>query len=438
MKKREKNKMFLVLILLITITIGYAAIATTLKINGTSDVKRATWNVHWQNPNVVEGSTSQNVPVLSENNTVATFTATLTEPGDFYEFTIEAINEGSLDAMIETISSKMNGEELNSENLPAYLEYSITYDNGSEIKNNDELNSGDIQVYRVKLKYRQDVDPSVLEELDHTFNFEFSLKYVQKRGNQTPKIKLCRRTTNLHKETCNADDNNYCKRTHQTGEEIVYGNLSNTDTLNVGDALDCDVDGNNRYDADERFYYLRTLNNKEVLVFYSNVEKGNPNNKYYAPYDSDGNPTVNGPKTAILDLPTEKQWRRVKLLNNTRDIYDNNSSVKLSNFSYNGYAARLLNVNDLDAGCNSNLTGQVIGNRGALDNCEFLYENTAYADGNSSTKLNSYWIENIFQYNTNLTYIIATYSGNLGTPSANSTNIGVRPVIEVNLSDIEL
>ena len=45
-KKRNK-KLFLMLILVLAVSIGYVAIATTLKINGTTTVKGARWNVYW-------------------------------------------------------------------------------------------------------------------------------------------------------------------------------------------------------------------------------------------------------------------------------------------------------------------------------------------------------------------------------------------------------
>ena len=56
MKKNKNQKVFIFLVLLLAISVGYALIATTLKINGSSNVKSARWNVYWDNLQVKEGS----------------------------------------------------------------------------------------------------------------------------------------------------------------------------------------------------------------------------------------------------------------------------------------------------------------------------------------------------------------------------------------------
>ncbi len=49
--KKKKNSSFVViaLLLIVTISIGYAALSTTLNINGTSTIKTQTWDVHFAN-----------------------------------------------------------------------------------------------------------------------------------------------------------------------------------------------------------------------------------------------------------------------------------------------------------------------------------------------------------------------------------------------------
>ena len=47
--KKKKNSSFVViaLLLIVTISIGYAALSTTLNINGTSTIKKQTWSVYF-------------------------------------------------------------------------------------------------------------------------------------------------------------------------------------------------------------------------------------------------------------------------------------------------------------------------------------------------------------------------------------------------------
>ena len=49
MKKKfnRKSKLFLILIIISVIALGYSLISTTLNINGTASIKSNTWNIHY-------------------------------------------------------------------------------------------------------------------------------------------------------------------------------------------------------------------------------------------------------------------------------------------------------------------------------------------------------------------------------------------------------
>lgn len=189
-KNRRDNKAKYLLILLLLIAVGYAAIATTLKINGSADVKSARWNVYWENPQVLSGSVTNTAPTLSESDTKATFNVTLNEPGNYYEFTIDAVNNGTLDAKIDTDGivkqvKNASGEVVN----PTILKYEVTNNDAGHtaIQEGHILakKSGDNptkETYRVRVEYRNDegINPSDLDDSnDLVFTIEFSVKYVQ-------------------------------------------------------------------------------------------------------------------------------------------------------------------------------------------------------------------------------------------------------------------
>lgn len=98
-----------VIVLFLLFGIGYAYLSCNLTINGTSSINNATWDIHFENISVTSGSVSANTPVIDTNKTTVTYDVTLTNPGDFYEFTVDVVNEGSIDGMIDSISSKLNG-----------------------------------------------------------------------------------------------------------------------------------------------------------------------------------------------------------------------------------------------------------------------------------------------------------------------------------------
>jgi len=104
MKNKKRNKLLILLLVLLGVTIGYASLATTLKINGTTNINKNTWSVYWANLGNYAGVTpeegdeptigpdAQNVP-----NSLIEFAVTLDQPGDFYEFQVDAVNVGSMD-----------------------------------------------------------------------------------------------------------------------------------------------------------------------------------------------------------------------------------------------------------------------------------------------------------------------------------------------------
>lgn len=125
-KKDSKKTVYLLLLLILGISVGYAALSATLKINGTSIIKSAKWSVHFgedaNDIQVTEGSvTGDNVTTPARiksgtNNTEIEFSVNLPEPGDFYEFTAQVVNDGTLDAVIggETpVTLEVKAHELN-------------------------------------------------------------------------------------------------------------------------------------------------------------------------------------------------------------------------------------------------------------------------------------------------------------------------------------
>ena len=160
--KDKKSKYLIVLLLLLIIGIGYAAIQSNLNIKGTALIKISGWNVHFENLHVTDGSVAINktagdvaASIEETNKTTVDYVVSLNKPGDFYEFTVEAVNGGTIDAKIESIVSIMNNETITT--LPTYLEYNVTNLDGSAIEVNHSLNSGVRETYKVRVAYSQDL-----------------------------------------------------------------------------------------------------------------------------------------------------------------------------------------------------------------------------------------------------------------------------------------
>ena len=87
---KDNIKVFLILLIL-CLGIGYAYINSDLNINGTAQVNSANWDVHWANVQVKTGSVSADSPTIS-NQTTVNYSVVLNTPGDYYEFTVDAVN----------------------------------------------------------------------------------------------------------------------------------------------------------------------------------------------------------------------------------------------------------------------------------------------------------------------------------------------------------
>ena len=192
-RNKKENIIMILLLLIVGLGIGYALISTDLTINGVGKFNNQSWDVHFEdltlNPNNV--TLSQGDVAASLNHTTMTditFTVTLQEPGDFYEFEVTAVNNGSLDAMIGLITNNLNSNPISAQNpVPTYARYTATYSDGIAIAPNHLLGAGYSETYKVRLEYRTDIDAEDLPDTVQTLTFNFGVQYVQADANAIPK-----------------------------------------------------------------------------------------------------------------------------------------------------------------------------------------------------------------------------------------------------------
>ena len=183
MKNRKRRDYLGVLLLLVVgLSVGYALLRTNLTINGTSKIKGNTWDIHFENLNVTDGSVELSdgdvaAVINTTTRTDVSYAVTLKEPGDFYEFTVDAVNAGTIDGMIESITSKLNNTPITT--LPAYLDYSVTYSDGKEIAVNHLLKAGKTEKYQVRIEFKKDIESSDLPTTEQTLTLDFGVVYIQ-------------------------------------------------------------------------------------------------------------------------------------------------------------------------------------------------------------------------------------------------------------------
>ena len=162
-KKHTKNIILMSLICIsLVMAIGYSALSSNLKINGTSnissDFKVIFTNIQEGTKNGVKSSTS------SFTNTTATFTVDLEKPGSTMEYILTVENQGSLDAYLESIEGldEANGT------APTYITFKL-----SGITRYTRLNAEESKTFKVIVTYDESATeiPEESKQLTLTLNF---------------------------------------------------------------------------------------------------------------------------------------------------------------------------------------------------------------------------------------------------------------------------
>ncbi len=192
MKNRKKrNKIYLYLLVILGLTVGFALLSTTLNINGTAGIKKNTWDIHWDKNSiqVTENSVQAETPTVTEDGQKVSYEVTLELPGDFYEFTIDAVNAGTIDGMVNiggltpTIKNKTTGEVTT---LPSYIKYSVTYADGSPIEEFHKLakrvdaDTPTREKFKIRIEY--DSNSKELSDDDKEFEIDDDLPYIPDDG----------------------------------------------------------------------------------------------------------------------------------------------------------------------------------------------------------------------------------------------------------------
>ena len=468
--ERTRNIILIVLaVCLIGITVAYATLSQNLNISGVANVDKTSWNIHFTNVLTpkVEGDASGGKAVLNGESTVITISeGILKAPGDKIVYTFDVINEGDLPAEVELTTTQMEScrAEDNSD-VTSYcdkIDLDLVYSETKEkVQKNDRLLVGETKTLNLIITYDKDklltslpTTPITLSNITSIINYTMLAKENSEVPEQPVSNVICKRATTLHTEECTQTDEMYhCSGAGYTvngtkgTSTITYGNLGSKGVLQSGDAFDCDVNGDKEYNSStERFYYVSDYYNTTTkafesdtatLIYYNNVNAGNPDNNATFEYDEIGNNWY-GPRAAIVQLPTTSQWGNISLKNESRAILNENGGNTTaggtlpSNFSYSGYAARFLTIQELKKSCNNISTRQ----EGELDNCNYLLENTIYSNSNMGNW--GYWLEtpesayDVYVWNVDggSRYV---YSNTVWT----SGGFGIRPVIEVSKTKID-
>ena len=448
----KKQSVYLIALFFVSVFmgIGYSYLSSTLSINGYTTVYKNNWDVHFENLEIKSGSVSSGTSSIVENSTIVSYQVPLANTSDYYEFTVDVVNAGSIDAMIGSV---VNNGITSAQST--YIEYSASYTSDREVKEKDLLPAGSSQKILVRVKYKGDIPNSSLPTEDQTLNLSLNINYIEAHNEVEVEKPVCKRAKTLHTDVCNIRTADNATAYHCMGagysvsQIFTYGSLGTSGTLTRGDAFDCDVNGDQKYDPDtERFYYVTSLENNAdyaVLVYYNQVKNGEPKSKESdssGMYDSSNNPSVNGPISLLPNLPTTSQWKNVSLTNTIRKIKDELGN-EYGTINYSGYAARLLTSQELAGGCNKNFSelynADGSSNIGKIDrNCQYILENSQFTReiSDPDTVHPCFTLENIYSADNNKVFYLSGWGRAFSINNASNTWLSAKPVIEVSKDKI--
>ena len=180
MKKRYKTYLLLFLVLVLSFSLGYAYLNSTLYINGTSIINANVWDVELENLNITAGSIAA-IEEPTVNNTETAFSVKLANQDDFYEFTVDVVNNGDVDAklgnLVETTGLTEEQEQ--------YFDYTLTYQNNEPIQVNQLVKKDEFVRLKSKVEYKDTVIATSVPESVKTLNLGFKLNYDLDDGTGT-------------------------------------------------------------------------------------------------------------------------------------------------------------------------------------------------------------------------------------------------------------
>ena len=196
MFKMTKNKKILLassisLAVIIILGIVYAAFTQQLNINGSATGRTSKWDIHFENlSNVSLNGTAKELtsPTINNNSTtIGNYSISVTSPGDYAEYTFDVVNAGDYDATLTGLqktspSCQGTGDNGSTDatNVCGKLTYTLTYENGTTVSQNDTLKSKETKTMKLKLLYQEFNDASLLPKMDVTISgLGITLTYTQ-------------------------------------------------------------------------------------------------------------------------------------------------------------------------------------------------------------------------------------------------------------------
>ncbi len=218
MEKERSVKILIISILFMLIaglTVAFAALSTTLNIKGTAYLDAAKWGIKFEN--LSEPVKVGNASVVGTSKIEETKSAEITginvglsTPGDKVTYTVDLVNEGTINAKIDNIEKTVLTSE-----QQKYLTFKVTDRDGREVSEGDILSKGETRNLTITIEFIKDLTKEDLPKQTSTISLSYKLNFVQTDEKAT--------TSDSSKQACTTFDK---KDTYNVGDVIALCNTS--------------------------------------------------------------------------------------------------------------------------------------------------------------------------------------------------------------------
>ena len=212
MEKERRTKALVIVVLLVVIaglTVAFAALSTTLNINGTAYLDAAKWGIRFENlssPTKIGSAITTGTAKIEETKAaeITGINVGLSTPGDKVTYTVDLVNKGTINAKIDNIEKTVLTSE-----QQKYLTFKVTDKEGKEVSEGDILSKGETRNLTITIEFIKDLTKEDLPKQTSTISLSYKLNFVQTDDkatseNQEPSAQAC--TSFDKKDTYNVGD----------------------------------------------------------------------------------------------------------------------------------------------------------------------------------------------------------------------------------------
>lgn len=169
------------------ISIGFAAMSTDLTINGSAEVVPSSWDIKFKDlssPTIAGDAEVTTAPTITSDTHIGNYAVKLTKPGDSVTYTFKVANDGTIDAKLTdfikatpTFTGTGATASADATIVQNNFVYTVTYSDDTAItKNTDELDAESYKTVKLVVGYKADAtelptNTVTISGLDVTFTY---------------------------------------------------------------------------------------------------------------------------------------------------------------------------------------------------------------------------------------------------------------------------